>query len=214
MKNQSFKERVRKIAINEAHNYKATFVDCEYLVCSDAFLIKDYYIISSEKNNYLHLIGVNALISPLDFFEKCINGSLEESDFNFIKRGQAEGEVKGSVRRKILVLPKIMTLFTNDLIVQENFKRNKLVCSFVASKNNFTIGFVSIDKEKTLPNTLLTGNILDPLLNKDVKLLLRRKKGLKKFNEILIGDFDSIIYYFDKIKSLIDDSIIQQLKIA
>jgi len=61
---------------------------------------------------------------------------------------------------------------------------------------------------------LLTGNILDPLLSKDVKLLLRRKKGLKKFNEILIGDFDSIIYYFDKIKSLIDDSIIQQLKIA
>lgn len=35
-----------------------------------------------------------------DFFQKCLAGTLDETDFDFAKFGQNEKVVKGSVRRK------------------------------------------------------------------------------------------------------------------
>jgi len=55
MKKVSFKERVKNIVIKESKNYKEIFVDYEYLVCSRAWVMKDFYIIDGKKDNYQHL---------------------------------------------------------------------------------------------------------------------------------------------------------------
>lgn len=118
----SFKERVKNVAINESKNYKRIFVDYEYLICSQVFSNKDYYIISANEDNYQHLIGINSSLSAKYFFIKCFNGTLQETDFDFNKSGQSEKAIKGTVRRKIKVLGNMMTLFQNS------FFRTREIC--------------------------------------------------------------------------------------
>ena len=129
MAEESFKERVRLEIIKAAKQYKTIYVDYEYLVCSEAFVQNDYYIVAAMENNFQHLTGVHSNISSQDFFDKCIQGTLEDTDFDFIKRGQDEKAVKGTVRRKIKVLPDMMRLFKTGLQTEENFKKSKIVCS-------------------------------------------------------------------------------------
>lgn len=45
----SFKERVRQTVIQCASDYKSYFVDYEYLICSDAFTLKKYYILRASE---------------------------------------------------------------------------------------------------------------------------------------------------------------------
>lgn len=201
----SFKERVKDVAISEAKNYKRNYVDYEYLVCSNAFSIKDYYIINAKEENYQHLIGVNSLLKPQDFFQKCYYETLEQEDFNFIKRGQSEKSVKGSVRRKITVLPNMMNLFHSNFKVEETFTKNKISCSFATADNKCTLGF--INTSKSYPKTLIKGNELNANKMKDVSLVLRKKAGKEKFDEIIIGNSDVLINYYEKIKDHIDESL-------
>lgn len=203
MEKISFKKRVKTIMVNEANNYKNNFANYEYLVCSDSFELKDYYIVSAKEDNYMHLTGVNSLISPQDFFNKCCDGSLQESDFNFNKRGESEKSIIGTVRRKINVLSDMVILFNNkNIMVEENFVKNNIYCSFVTADSKCTLGFT--DATKSRPKSLLKGYQLDPSKAKRVKLLLRKKVNHDKFNEILIGDTKDLIDCYDKIKSLID----------
>ncbi len=127
---ESFKERIRQEAIKEAKRYKEIYVDYEYLICSEAFAKRKYYIINAEKDNFQHLTGVHSKISAQAFFDKCVDGSLSEQDFDFAKKGQDEKSVKGTVRRKIRALPEMMDLFREGLQAEEGFKKNKVVCSF------------------------------------------------------------------------------------
>jgi hypothetical protein len=89
MQQISFKERVRNAAIRYSKDYYfSQYVSRDYLVFSDAFQSQPYYIISAEKSNYLHLIGVSTNLSATDFFDKCFNGTLAESDFGFHRMGR------------------------------------------------------------------------------------------------------------------------------
>lgn len=99
---KSFKERVKETVISNAVSYKWYYVKYEYLLCSEAFEQSAYYIVSAHEDNYLHLTGLHTSLSAEDFFYKCLNGTLDETDFDFVKDGQNEKEVKGSVRRKII----------------------------------------------------------------------------------------------------------------
>lgn len=123
MAEKSFKERVRLEMITAAKKYKELYVDWEYLVCSEAFEKKNYYIVAAEKDNFQHLTGVHSRINAQNFFDKCIQGTLSEEDFDFIKKGQDEKSVKGTVRRKIKVLPDMMELFRDGLQTEESFKK-------------------------------------------------------------------------------------------
>ena len=49
---KSFKERVKEEAIVNAKMFKEFFVDCEYLVCSEAFKKNPSYIIGAHTSNY------------------------------------------------------------------------------------------------------------------------------------------------------------------
>lgn len=65
---KTFKERVKDIAIQEAVFYKEIFTENTYLIYSSNFKKKAFYILSAERDNYLHLIGVHTNLSANRFF--------------------------------------------------------------------------------------------------------------------------------------------------
>lgn len=206
MEKESFKERVRLEIMRAARQYKDVYTDYEYLICSEAFVENDYYIISAMEDNFQHLTGVHSNISPQEFFNKCIMGTLEESDFDFIKKGQDEKVVKGTVRRKIKVLPDMMELFKTGVQTEENFKKNKIICSFATADATCTLGFA--ESAKARPKSLIKGNELhNP---RDVELILRKKKGARLFNEIILGDKIAVKKYQKKIHKLISDELCEK----
>lgn len=176
MTEESFKERVRQEMIKASKQYKELYVDYEYLICSEAFVQKDYYIVDAKEDNFQHLTGVHTQMNAKDFFEKCFRETLTEDDFDFVKKGQDEKSVKGTVRRKIIVLPNMMNLFEEGLQAEENFEKNKVRCSFATADNSCTLGFS--ESEKSRPKSLIKGNELSN--PKPIELVLR-KKLMKSF---------------------------------
>lgn len=202
---QSFKERVAQVAIAQAKVYEQVFLKYEYLLCSEAFSMKDYYIVSAYADNFRHLVGVNTPFSADDFFTKCLNGTLTENDFDFTKRGQSEKEVKGAVRDKIIALPDFLSMMGKPLVAQESFVKNRVHCSFATTDRSATIGFIATDKSK--PMTLLRGDRLDASQSCSVDLVLRRRRGEELFDEVVFGDDDMIEKYIDCIDSLISEDL-------
>ena len=205
-KQKGFKERVKEEAIVNAKMFKEFFVDCEYLVCSDAFEKNPYYIIGAHTSNYEHLTGVSSSLSADEFFNKCLKGTLQEDDFAFFKKGQSEAEVKGSVRRKINALPNLSSLFEAETLVEEDFVKNRVKCTFAAGKTACTLGFASSFPSK--PQSLMKGNQLNADKAKTAELVLRRKRGEKVFDEIVFGDNEAIAKYISKIQPLLSERLI------
>lgn len=195
----SFKKRVCLEMMKAAKRYKDVYLDYEYLICSEAFIKRKYYIVDAQKDNFQHLTGVHSRISPGKFFEKCYQGTLTEEDFDFMKKGQEEKAVKGTVRRKIKVLPDMMNLFKTGLLAEESFEKNKIVCSFATADGRCTLGFSESDKVR--PKSLIKGNELrKPEI---VDLVLRKKKGTDFFDEIVIGDETAMRKYGNQIRHMV-----------
>lgn len=200
----SFNERVRQEAIKYSKVYKSNFLDYDYLICSDAFRKNGYYVVSARKDNYQHLIGVNSQVSPHDFFEKCFNDTLSLEDFNFIKKGQEERDVKGSVRRKIKVLPYALEMFNSTcLLAEESFSKNRVFCSFATTESKCTLGFAN--GNYSVPKTLLKNNELNPKNAHYVDFVFRKNRASTTFDDLILGDIKYIDKYYDKIKHLIAD---------
>lgn len=72
-------------------------------------------------------------------------------DFDFAKAGQNEKSAKGTVRRKIQVLPDMMTLMKSDVQVEEGFRKNQVVCSLATADGNCTLGFQNQRKHVRSP---------------------------------------------------------------
>ena len=176
---QSFKERVTQVAIAQAKIYEQVFLKYEYLLCSEAFSDKPYYIISAHADNFRHLVGVNTTFSAEEFFVRCLAGTLTENDFDFYKRGQSEKEVKGAVRDKIIALPEFLSMMGKPLLAEESFVKNRVHCSFATTDRSATVGFIAADKSK--PMTLLRGDRLDSTKSAAVDLVLRRPYGTQYF---------------------------------
>lgn len=199
----SFKQRVKNEAIKNAKLYKQNFIDYEYLICSKAFE-NGYHIIKADSSNYLHLIGVHTKLSPKDFFNKCINEDLEESDFNFEKPGKTEKSVKGSVREKISVLPHMVNIFQKELFAQDDFKKNIVECAFATTDNILTLGFVTSGR----PKSLLKGNKLKENF-KPVDLIFSKIRDDKSnFDKIIYGEKNKIREYRN-IEKLISSNLIK-----
>lgn len=197
----SFKERVAQVAIEQAKQYKISYADCEYLICSKAFRLAEYYIISAHEDNFRHLLGVNTTLSAQAFFNKCIDGTLTENDFDFAKFGRSEKQVKGTIRRKLKALPAFVHMMERELVVQETFRKNQVCCSFATTDGDVTAGFICAGKSK--PMTLLNGDELDWAKAECVDLILRRRKGTDKFDELVFGNEEAIEKYKDKIVSFL-----------
>ncbi|WP_051656582.1 PBECR4 domain-containing protein [Butyrivibrio sp. AE3004] len=106
----SFKERVKNCAIENAPKFNDNFINYEYCIISKAFSDSGYYITKALDGNYLHLVGVNTSMPPDTFFKKCLNRTLSENDFDFVKRGVGKNALKGTVREKIRVLPNMVEI--------------------------------------------------------------------------------------------------------
>ena len=202
----TFKQRVAQTAITYATVYEAVYLKYEYLVCSEAFSSQDYYIIAACEDNYRHLIGVNTAISAEDFFVKCLSGTLTEDDFDFVKTGQSEAAVKGSVRRKINALPKFLSMFDSPMVAQEKLVKNRISCTFATTDRCVTVGYITAGKSR--PKTLLKGDELDQEKCKNVDLILRRASGEKLFDEIVCGDASMIEKYKEKIGELLTEDLL------
>ena len=206
MADLTFKQRVAQTAITYAPIYESVYLRYEYLVCSEAFSSQDYYIIAACADNYRHLIGVNTAISAEDFFEKCLSGTLTEDDFDFVKNGQPEAAVKGSVRRKINALPGFVAMLHSPLVAQEKFVKNKVSCTFATTDKCVTVGYITVGKSR--PKTLLKGDELEEEKCKKVDLILRRPSGDDFFNEIVCGDANMIAKYKAKIEPLLAEDLL------
>jgi len=193
----TFKERVHSEIIKGAAIYKKVFADYDYLIYSKDFKNKPYYIISAAEDNYPHLTGVNSLLSAQAFFDKCFDGSLSESDFDFLSKNRSEKEVVGSVRRKIQMLPLLGTIFQMKLQAEEDFVKGKISCSLATADNAITIGFT--DTALLRLKTLLKSNELDPAKIVDITLILRRVRGSDKFDAIIQGNTDDFCKAFPDI---------------
>lgn len=202
---QSFEERVADTAITYAQKYKEVFLDYEYLLCSKAFLQRDYYIISAHADNYRHLLGVTTQISAEEFFEKCITGTLEVGDFSFVKQNYTELEVRGTVRKKIKAMPDFVTMMEQTLMAQENFTKNSVHCTLATTDRSVTVGFVAAGKVK--PKSLLRGDKLDASKSDTVDLILRKNRGSEFFSEIICGDRTQVEKYYDKIEALLSPEL-------
>ena len=200
-----FKERVAQAANTFAPKYQSVFVDYEYLLCSDAFSAQDYYIISAKEDNFRHLLGVHTELTPGSFFQKCIKGELTANDFDFQKPGESEKAVKGTVRRKINAFPSFLAMMSKDLVVQEKFEKNNVICTIATTDCESTTGF--INSTKLRPKTLLNGDWIDREEAGTVDLILRRPAGSDLFDEIITEHNSALIKYFPKIKSILSPDI-------
>lgn len=205
---QSFKERVAQTAIAQAKVYEQIYLKYEYLLCSEAFSVKPYYIISAHADNFRHLIGVNTAFSADEFFTRCLNGTLTENDFDFRKKGQSEKEVKGAVRDKIIALPDFLSMIGKPLLAEESFVKNRVHCSFAATDKSATVGFIAANKSK--PMTLLRGDRLDHSKSAVVDLVLRRPYGTPYFDEIIFGDEEELEKYIEYIEPLLAGNLRQE----
>lgn len=203
---KSFKERVKEVVITNAREYKKYYIDYEYLLCSQAFTKSECYIVTAYADNYLHLTGLHTKLDAVTFFEKCYNGTLTESEFDFCKKGQSEKEVKGSVRRKINALPTIMNMFNSETTVEEDFTKNRIHCSFATGNVSATLGYIVSGKAK--PMTLLKGNELDRQRSKKLDIVLRRKCGETEFNEIIVGTNTQLCKYKETLKEMLSEELL------
>ena len=124
----SFKTRVKETAISIAPDYYSYYVRRDYLLISDAFKNSPYYIVRAKKDNNLHLVGVSPKLSATAFFDKCLNGTLDESDFEIATHGQDEMQSKGSIRRKSSLF-RLLPVFSLIQVLQKRISRKIPFCA-------------------------------------------------------------------------------------
>lgn len=202
---QSFKTRVCHAAIQFAASYYEYYIQYDYMIFSDAFISNSFYIISAEKTNYLHLIGVSTRLSALDFFDKCYAATLTEDDFEIAFHGNDNRKFKGTIRRKINALSFIDGLMNVGNMVEEGFHKNAVTCSLASSDGNCTMGFIAVGAAR--PMTLLIGNELNSKKSAPIKLVLRRPRGTKLFGTVYAGRIEDIMLYYTVIQDMLSDKL-------
>lgn len=203
-----FKTKAKDNIIEYSSQYESALARNEYLVCSKVFQSKPYYIITFETGNYLHLTGVNSRLKAEEFFSKCINKSLTEDDFDFKKYGQTERAVKGSVRRKLKVFPKMLEFFNGSVLyVEEPFEKNHVSCTIGTSDGTCTVGF--IDQNGAKPKSLMDGNCLTSKCSIDV--ILKRKKNTDFFDWFIFGDIEKLREYKEDVWHILHSELQKML---
>ena len=151
-----FKLSTRNKLIIAANEYNK-LVGIDFVVQSDKFLYKKEYILRFHKDNFLHLTGVGAHVSANDFYEKCLNGTIEIEDFNC----DSTNELKGKIKEKLRNLSEIGSFFEKELVFQEKFEKNRVKCNIATSDGKCTLGFINIAKNIHVPLTLLNRKQID-----------------------------------------------------
>jgi hypothetical protein len=90
-------------------------------------------------------------------------------------------------------------LYKGDVMAEESFKKNKIICSFATTDGICTLGFS--ESEKARPKSLIMGNELkNP---NPVELILKRKSGTEFFDEVVVGNHAALNKYKKKIEKIV-----------
>ena len=144
----------KKALTDSAKSYFA-LLDNLIVLKSDGFVENKIYKIRFFDTNFLHLTGLKTKLSPKEFFDKCLSETISEDDYSFGLKND-----KKTIKRKLRNLINIGSFFKQEIMVQESFIKNKVVCQIATSDNKCTIGFVDA-KYYLRPKTILANNHLD-----------------------------------------------------
>ncbi len=168
----TFKEIVKEKLLIAANEYKK-LLQFDYLIESTSFLYQSEYILRFYEDNFLHLTGVKTKLKAKDFYKKCINKSLIDEDFDC----NSNKDLRNKIKEKLKNLSTIGDFFDRNLVVQENFKKNRIQCKIASSDGLCTLGFISIKDSICVPKTLLNRNQINPVLKITDFVLSKRKKN-------------------------------------
>ena len=96
-------------------------------------------------------------------------------------------------------------IFSSGCLVQEDFSKNRIFCSFAAADMSCTVGFTVAASTK--PMTLLKGNQLDAAKAQPLTLVLRRKRGESSFEHIVCGTVDDLVTYAPSLTGMLSESL-------
>lgn len=91
-------------------------------------------------------------------------------------------------------------------MVEEDYGKNRIRCSFAAGRDEYTLGF-TLASPNTKPMTLLKGKVLDSNKAKHIDLVLRRPSGASSFDMIFFGNIDALIKYKDFVKDILSEPL-------
>ncbi|MFW8053759.1 PBECR4 domain-containing protein [Vagococcus fluvialis] len=183
--------------------YKQELVDKEYLLISSQIDDKKVFHITGKSNNFLHLTGVKTPLKTNQFYSYALNKKLKPHHI-IIPNPSA----KGSVRRKRKSLLFLKEFFTSDdLYLEEEFRKNKIYCKLATANQKCTLGFIE-QKDKLVPSTLLKNDELNKENKKLIDLIISKPKGTRYFNTLEKGSL-SLLNNYPDIFPLLDDELIK-----
>ena len=162
-----FKDKVKEQLIVAAHEF-FKLLGKNITISSDDFEFQKDYLLKFNKTNFLYLTGVVSHIKWDLFFKKCFDGTILADDFDY-----DEIKNKTNIRNKLKHLVNISKMFDKELLAQEQFVRNKVVCKVATADNECTIGFAD-GHYCVYPKTILNKNRLD-----ETKLIIKIKPIIK-----------------------------------
>ena len=188
VKNITKKEAI-KIVTECAKEYNKQLENKSLLfICSDKHKRITYYEFKFLSRHFLHLTGLtfnfktieaknNASLSVV-FYEKCLNGQLSESDFEFSEDGTSI--------IKLEILPHLICKnLKANIIGDYNCLTPKLVTSKLAGNIQGCLGFVQDENKEYVPNTALRVDIRDYIKNNvRVIAVLRKDINSLPYSEI------------------------------
>ena len=151
------KEEAIKIMSDCAKRYHDNLEGNNVLFLYGSPQCPEYFEVSFLPRNFLHLTGVeltgSRFTSSVDFYDRCLKGRLNSSDFTMPPRGMAEV--------KLTVLPQLMSIHkTAKMVGDYNGTKPVLVTDKLAGNVFACMGFV-LDKQYYMPNTALKNDIRD-----------------------------------------------------
>lgn len=113
-----------------------TLLNKTIVIKSDKFKYQEKYSIKFNEENFLHLTGVISKLNAKEFFDKCFDSSIDEDDFDYdaVKN-------KTNIKNKLRCLITIPTMFSKELLAQEQFEKNRVICKIATTDWSFTLGF-------------------------------------------------------------------------
>ncbi|MBQ7488876.1 MAG: hypothetical protein IJT77_15405 [Clostridia bacterium] len=149
-------------------------------------------------------------LSATEFFDKCFNGTLSESDFEISSHGQDTKASRGSIRRKINALPAISGLIDTSNLIEESFQKNTVSCTIASSDGACTLGFIAIPKAR--PKMLLNGDELDHSKAKPMKVVLSKERSTAQFTSIQSENLEDLVPQYQSIKSLLSKELCTRIE--
>lgn len=164
---KSFKENILPQLIAAAENY-SRLIQKTIILESGQFQFQSRYLLKFTETNFLHLTGMISSLNAKDFFARCLTRTIGMDDFSY-----NETKHKTNIKNKLRCLASITERFDGELMVQEQFVKNRIVCKIATADESFTIGFAD-GHYCVYPKTILSKNHLDP-----EKPIVRLKPSIK-----------------------------------